>query len=64
MSKYKLSICIPTYNREKFISETIQSIIKNNYELENIQISASTNSQSHFLRNIFFNIVIIGYFFG
>lgn len=46
MSKYKLSICIPTYNREKFISDTIQSIIKNNCELEDIEIVVSDNAST------------------
>jgi len=44
MSKYKLSVCIPTYNRAKFIGETIQSIIDSALGIDGIEIVISDNA--------------------
>jgi abequosyltransferase len=46
-----LSICIPTYNREIFLSETIESILNQVYQLppdyrDNIELCISDNSSS------------------
>jgi len=46
MPKYKLSICIPTYNRGKFIGETMQSIIDSAQGIEGIEIAISDNAST------------------
>lgn len=46
MSKYKLSICIPTYNRGKFIGETIQSVINSAQGIDGIEIAISDNAST------------------
>ncbi len=43
--KYKLSICIPTYNRAKFLDEALESIAGQD-GLENVEIVISDNASS------------------
>lgn len=46
MSKYKLSICIPTYNRASFIGKTIQSIIASAQGIDGVEIAISDNAST------------------
>jgi abequosyltransferase len=58
MNSIKLSICIPTYNRDKLLEETLNSIIRqansNNIEKFEICVSdnASTDSTDEIIKNI------------
>ena len=52
MSKYKLSICIPTYNRAEFIGETIQSVIDATEGINSIEIVISDNASTDNTKNI------------
>lgn len=52
MSKYKLSICIPTYNRAEFIGETIQSAIDAAEGISGIEIVISDNASTDNTKNI------------
>ena len=60
MNSIKLSICIPTYNRDKLLEETLNSIIRqansNNIEKFEICVSdnASTDSTDEIIKNISF----------
>ena len=53
MSNYKLSIIIPVYNCEKYISDSLDSIINQSMGIENLEViivnDASTDSTSDIL---------------
>ena len=38
MDEYKLSIIIPTYNDKFLLEETIKSILKSNFKIDNYEI--------------------------
>lgn len=52
MQKYKLSVCIPTYNRGEFIGQTIQSIIDAAEGIDGIEIAISDNSSTDNTREV------------
>ena len=52
MQKYKLSVCIPTYNRGEFIGQTIQSIIDAAEGIDSIEIAISDNSSTDNTREV------------
>lgn len=52
MQKYKLSVCIPTYNRGEFIGQTIQSIIDAAEGIDGIEIAISDNGSTDNTREV------------
>ena len=52
MQKYKLSVCIPTYNRGEFIGQTIQSIIDAAEGIDVTEIAVSDNSSNDNTREV------------
>ena len=47
MNQHKVSVCIPTYNCEKYISETIESILAQSFaDFELVIVDNASNDQT------------------